>query len=113
MNLKELNCQFSSDFTRELSEAEKLKLKCELDSDWEFSSDLTKLVRKLKFKNFKKALHLVNQIGDIAEVERHHPDFHFGWGYCHIELTHHEKNNLTLNDFILASKIDEVLKRNL
>lgn len=62
-----------------------------------------------KFTNFAKALVFVNKVGEIAEEEGHHPDIKLGWGYVHIELTTHAIDGLSLNDFIVAAKIDKIL----
>lgn len=67
-----------------------------------------KLSGDFKFKNFKAALDFVAKVGAIAEEEGHHPDICFGWGKAHIEIWTHKIGGLHENDFILASKIDEV-----
>jgi 4a-hydroxytetrahydrobiopterin dehydratase len=56
---------------------------------------------------FKLALDFVNKVGKIAEKEGHHPDiFLFGWNKVRISLSTHTINGLSINDFVLASKID-------
>lgn len=69
-----------------------------------------KLDRKFKFNDFAEALEFVNKIGTVAEAEGHHPDIKFGWGYVNIELTTHAIDGLSKNDFIVAAKIDSLLK---
>ena len=64
------------------------------------------IYKKFKFKNFKKSLEFSNLVGKIAEEEGHHPDISLGWGYCLIMIHTHAINGLSINDFILASKID-------
>ena len=44
----------------------------------------------------------------ISEKEGHHPDIKFGWGYSEIKITTHSIKGLSENDFILASKIDNI-----
>ncbi len=61
-----------------------------------------------KFNNYVEAEQFVIRVGAIAESEGHHPDISFGWGYATISLTTHAAKGLTLNDFILAAKIDVV-----
>lgn len=64
------------------------------------------------FGNFAEALRFVNQVGAIAEAEGHHPDiFLHDWKHVEIRLWTHAIGGLHLNDFILASKIDEMLKK--
>ena len=64
------------------------------------------IFKKFTFKNFKNSLEFVNKISEIAENEKHHPDISLGWGYCLIIIHTHAINGLSINDFILASKID-------
>jgi len=61
-----------------------------------------------KFKSFKDSQNFVNKVGDIAEVEGHHPDIIFGWGYCKIKIFTHAIKGLAESDFILAAKIDKI-----
>jgi 4a-hydroxytetrahydrobiopterin dehydratase len=64
------------------------------------------LEKKFKFKNFIESQKFVNEVGKIAEIEGHHPDIFFGWGYAKISITTHAIEGLSENDFILAAKID-------
>jgi 4a-hydroxytetrahydrobiopterin dehydratase len=66
------------------------------------------LKKLFTFQDFKKALELVNLIGEIAEEEGHHPDICFGWGRAEITIYTHAINGLSESDFILAAKIDKV-----
>ena len=66
------------------------------------------LEKNHKFKNFKISQIFVNEVGKIAEVESHHPDIHFGWGYAQIIIFTHSIKGLAESDFILASKIDQI-----
>ncbi len=68
------------------------------------------LEKTFKFKDFKEALQFVNTIGVLAEKEGHHPNIDFTWGEVTVKLWTHNLHGLTLNDFIMAAKIDE-LKR--
>jgi 4a-hydroxytetrahydrobiopterin dehydratase len=77
---------------------------------WGLKKEGIKLFREFKFKNFKLAQNFVNKVGDIAEAEGHHPDIEFGWGYAKITIFTHAIGGLHENDFILASKIDSILK---
>ena len=47
-------------------------------------------------------------MGKIAEIEGHHPDILYGWGYAKISITTHAIEGLSENDFILAAKIDKI-----
>jgi 4a-hydroxytetrahydrobiopterin dehydratase len=75
---------------------------------WELSGDGRRIKRCFSFGNFKGALDFVNEIGELAEAEGHHPEIHFGWGYCKVEIFTHKIGGLHQNDFILAAKINEL-----
>ena len=66
---------------------------------------LRKLVR---FPDFSEALAFVNQVGEVAEAEDHHPDIYLAWGKAEITLWTHKINGLTESDFVLAAKIDRM-----
>ena len=42
------------------------------------------LEKKFKFKNFVDSQNFVNEVGKISELEGHHPEINFGWGYAKI-----------------------------
>jgi 4a-hydroxytetrahydrobiopterin dehydratase len=65
-----------------------------------------KIVRELKLKDFKEALAFVNQVGEIAEDEGHHPDIHVSYNRVTLKLWTHAIGGLSENDFIVAAKID-------
>ncbi|PIQ92422.1 MAG: 4a-hydroxytetrahydrobiopterin dehydratase [Parcubacteria group bacterium CG11_big_fil_rev_8_21_14_0_20_39_22] len=75
--------------------------------DWTWE-DHHHLTREFKFNDFKQALAFVNEVGELAESEGHHPDIYFGWGYVKITLFTHKVDGLTENDFIMAAKIDRL-----
>lgn len=66
------------------------------------------LIKDYKFKDFKSALEFVNKVGEIAENEGHHPNISFTWGKVQIKTYTHDINGLSINDFILAAKIDQI-----
>lgn len=70
--------------------------------------DFHELKRRFTFKNFAEALLFVNKVGSLAESEGHHPTITFGWGYVEIATFTHAVDGLSENDFILASKIDQL-----
>jgi 4a-hydroxytetrahydrobiopterin dehydratase len=47
-------------------------------------------------------------VGSISEVEGHHPDIAYGWGYSKIKILTHAIKGLAESDFILAAKIDKI-----
>lgn len=66
------------------------------------------LTREFRFADFATALRFVNQVGEIAEAQGHHPDVRLAWGRVGIDLWTHKIDGLTESDFIFAAKIDRV-----
>jgi pterin-4a-carbinolamine dehydratase len=56
-------------------------------------------------------LPLVQEIGELAEVEGHHPNISFGWGNVTVSLQTKKIKGLHENDFIMATKIDGIFAR--
>ena len=79
----------------------------ELKTPWEVLEN-KKISRAFKFKNFKEAMVFINKVAELAESEGHHPDIHISWNRVMIELWTHAVNGLSENDFILASKVEEL-----
>jgi 4a-hydroxytetrahydrobiopterin dehydratase len=82
-----------------------------LAPDWELSDDAHRIQRSFRFRNFREALAFVQEVGELAETEGHHPDISFGWGYATVSLSTKKIKGLHENDFIMASKINRVLDR--
>ena len=78
-------------------------------SEWDVVENDKKIERDFQFKDFPQALEFVNKVGDIAEDEGHHPDiFIHGWNNVKISLWTHAIDGLSINDFIVATKVDKV-----
>lgn len=73
---------------------------------WEVRED--RIERVFKFSNYTDAMAFANRITPIAEAENHHPQLHVSWGKVRVELTTHAIGGLSINDFILAAKINEL-----
>ena len=72
------------------------------------NSDTYFLEKSFKFKNFSESQKFINEVGNIAEIEGHHPDIIFGWGYAKIQIFTHKIQGLVESDFILAAKINKI-----
>ena len=64
--------------------------------------------KNFQFKNFSESQKFINEVGNIAEAEGHHPDITFGWGYAKIQIFTHKIKGLVESDFILAAKVDKI-----
>lgn len=68
--------------------------------------------REFQFKDFKIALAFVNTVAKIAEKEKHHPNmFLHGWNKVKLTLYTHAISGLSKNDFIVAAKVDALMKK--
>jgi len=79
--------------------------------DWRLAEDARGIERSFRFRNFREALGFVQEIGELAEAEGHHPDISFGWGNATVSLQTKKIKGLHENDFIMASKIDRIYAR--
>ncbi len=75
---------------------------------WELLQNGARLERRFSFKTFAAALAFVNQVGDLAEEEGHHPDITFGWGYANVQFYTHKIGGLHENDSIMAAKVNDL-----
>lgn len=73
-------------------------------------NETLKISREFVFKDFVEALEFVNRVGDLAEMEGHHPDILIhSWNKVLITLYTHSIGGLSENDYILAAKINEII----
>jgi 4a-hydroxytetrahydrobiopterin dehydratase len=70
-----------------------------------------RIERGFRFRNFREALAFVQEVGELAEAEGHHPDISFGWGNAMVSLQTKKIKGLHENDFIMATKIDRIYAR--
>jgi len=107
MELKEKKCKPCEGGTPPLKSQEIQRYLNELKFDWEIV-DNTKIRKSYTFNNFRQALDFANKVGEIAEEEQQHPDLHVYYGKVIIDLSTHAIGGLSENDFIMASKIDDI-----
>jgi 4a-hydroxytetrahydrobiopterin dehydratase len=79
--------------------------------DWQLAEDAHRIERSFRFRNFREALTFVQEIGELAEAEGHHPNISFGWGNATVSLQTKKIKGLHENDFIMATKIDRIFAR--
>src|SRR2546421_9887829 len=79
--------------------------------NWELGDNAHRIERSFRFRNFREALTFVQEIGELAEAERHHPNISFGWGNATVSLQTKKIKGLHENDFIMATKIDRIFAR--
>lgn len=77
---------------------------------WALSQDNKKIWREIVMKDFVGAVAFIDQLAKVAESEGHHPDIHLtGWNHLKIELWTHAIGGLSVNDFIIAAKANQLL----
>ena len=76
---------------------------------WRVTQDGKRIRRSWIAKNFVAGIDFFDRIAALAESEGHHPDLHLeGYRDVSVEIWTHAIGGLSENDFILASKIDEI-----
>lgn len=108
-NLKNQKCEACKPDAPKLGDAEIKELSKQVP-DWEVVEvdGINQLVRRYKFKNFLEALAFTNKVGEIAEAEDHHPAILTEWGSVEVTWWSHKIKGLHRNDFIMASKTDDL-----
>ena len=76
---------------------------------WKLTQDGQRIRKEWIVKDFMSGIDFFNHVAEVAEAEGHHPDLHLeGYRNLAIELWTHAIGGLSLNDFILAAKIDQL-----
>ncbi|MFP6859548.1 MAG: 4a-hydroxytetrahydrobiopterin dehydratase [Roseibacillus sp.] len=71
---------------------------------WELEGK--EIIRTIEFESFTEAIDFVNDLAEIAEEARHHPDIDIRYSKLILRLTTHSKGGLTASDFEMAQRID-------
>lgn len=76
---------------------------------WELLTGPDRIRKSWTVKNFLSGLEFFQSVATLAEAEGHHPDLHLvGYRNLSIEIWTHAIQGLSLNDFILAARIDQL-----
>lgn len=81
----------------------------QLDGRWEVR-DEKRLEATVRFKDFRSAMDFAVAVGDVAEEAGHHPEICVTWGRVSIRIWTHAIDALSRNDFILAARIDGLIR---
>jgi 4a-hydroxytetrahydrobiopterin dehydratase len=83
----------------------------ELNERWHLAPGGRSLTREITFKTFGRAMAFLNRLAEVAEAEGHHPDFCLQrWNRVSLTLTTHAIGGLSRNDFVLAAKLENVIR---
>jgi len=105
--LSQKSCKACGGGVPPLTEEEQGEFLPQVNSDW-FIIEGHHLERSWAFDDFAQALDFTNRIGAICEQEGHHADFELGWGRVKALIWTHKIDGLTMADFILAAKLDNI-----
>ena len=75
--------------------------------DWDVLEE-KKIFRDFTFENYNSAISFTNSVANLAEIQGHHPYIHINFKTVRIIVFTHKIDGLHENDFLLASKIDEL-----
>jgi len=106
MALTQKHCVPCEGGTKPLSLADAKKYHKEI-KDWKLARKF--IERQFVFKDFKKAMAFINKVAVIAEKEGHHPDIYVFYNKVKLQLSTHAIGGLSLNDFIVAARVDRLL----
>lgn len=111
MDLLSKKCVPCEGSTKPLNSNEEENLLIQIN-DWNLINDGEHRIKKeFQLKNFVEAIEFVNRIAGVAEKEGHHPNILIhSYNKVKVELFTHAIGGLSENDFIVAAKVDEILK---
>lgn len=76
---------------------------------WTILNGPDRITKSWKVKNFVAGMNFFQKVCELAEEEGHHPDLHLvGYRNVTIDIWTHAIDGLSINDFILAAKIDDL-----
>lgn len=76
---------------------------------WEVPLNYANINKTFHFKNYHQTIAFVNAITWLANKEDHHPKICFDYNSCEVTLATHVVKGLTMNDMIMAAKINALL----
>lgn len=87
-----------------------IKAEIEKLDDWIFDNHSLCICKEWKFDSFRTAVNFFVAVGELAEINNHHPEFISNYSKMKISLTTHDVCGLTHKDFDLAMKIDQLVR---
>lgn len=79
--------------------------------DWHLVPDSSEIRKEFRFTDYFHTMAFVNALASIAHREDHHPDVEFGYNRCVVRYSTHDVGGLSLNDFICAAKVEDLVAR--
>lgn len=72
-------------------------------------NDTAEIRRTFNFKNFYETIAFVNAVAWLSHREDHHPDMEVSYRRCVVRYSTHAVNGLSMNDFICAAKVNDLI----
>ena len=74
---------------------------------WELNGN--EITKEFSFDSFKEAMEFVNEVANESERQSHHPEIFIRFNKVTINLTTHDANGVTHEDFKLAKIIEQMV----
>jgi len=109
MQLSTIKCEACRVDSPRASEDQRREYMAQLP-EWQIvrQDGVDRLQRVYPFKDFVAALAFTNRVGEIAEIEGHHPLLITEWGRVTVQWWTHKIGGLHTNDFVLAARTDQL-----
>lgn len=107
MELMEMHCTPLSESDKPLNKQQINEYMNQLPPEWQVHDDKI-LKKEFPFEDFKRGMAFAQEIGILAEEEQHHPAVCVEFKKVTVELSTHDIGGLSLNDFIMAAKTEEI-----
>jgi len=79
---------------------------------WTKAGDGGSIAKEFRFADYFHTMAFVNAVASIAHREDHHPDLEVGYSRCVVRYSTHDVGGLSLNDFICAAKVEDIVTGN-
>src|SRR5512137_1500938 len=108
--LVKLHCRPVNTSTPRLTSREIRTLCADLPG-WEthVKKGMPRMEKSYQFKDFSQALAFTNRVGQLANQEDHHPAILTEWGKVTVIWWTHKIKGLSMNDFIMAAKTEQLV----
>jgi len=110
VKLLKRKCKAYSNKTSKLSDEEIITFLKEVSS-WRViaQNGILKLFKEYHFQNYEEGIYFVNKVASISETNEHHPILLVKFNSVEVWWWSSEITGLHENDFIMASKSDEIV----
>jgi 4a-hydroxytetrahydrobiopterin dehydratase len=77
-----------------------------IPKDWNLNGRGDAIWREFNFKNFVQGVAFVNQVANLAEAAKHHPNISISYTKVSLSISTHSAGKVTEKDLDLALKIN-------